>query len=274
MTPHPTHAAEEPLAALPADALPALRAEPALAITAIAGRDSVAAAVAAVREQGFTAILPTVVHTGTEYGDFDAPHRAVDHLRELLGDDVAVYPPLHLASPRLWAALNGRFLRVLADRYPHWSPCSACHLYVHLLRIPLSWALGSVPVVTGERETHRGQYKASQTPAAIDAEVAVFAHAGVTLLEPLQFVDDEDAIVELVGPEWPEGARQLSCVLSGNYLGVDGEMRYDPDEDRRFAQEFLLPAGRALVDAWRETPHPDYLAIVRDVLHRTSTSDS
>jgi hypothetical protein len=54
-----------------------------LAIAEIAGRDSVAAAVAAVREHGFDTLLPTIALTGTEIGDFDAPYRAVERLTEL-----------------------------------------------------------------------------------------------------------------------------------------------------------------------------------------------
>src|SRR5450759_3972553 len=53
--------------------LDSVAALPSVAIAEIAGRDSVAAAVAAVRERGFRTILPTAVYTGTEYGDHDAP---------------------------------------------------------------------------------------------------------------------------------------------------------------------------------------------------------
>ncbi|MES0349995.1 MAG: hypothetical protein ABUK19_04690, partial [Desulfobacteria bacterium] len=43
-----------------------------LAIVEIAGRDSVAAAVKGVEEEGFTDLLPTYVYTGTEHGQWES----------------------------------------------------------------------------------------------------------------------------------------------------------------------------------------------------------
>ena len=163
-----------------------MRALPDLVIAAIAGRDSIAATVAACREEGYSAVLPTVVLTGTEHGDPDAPLAAVQLLRELLDGEADVLDPMRFGSPALWAAINGRFAAEIADRYHVSSPCLGCHLYVHLARVPLSWQLGSIPVVTGERDTHDGRMKLSQTRASIDAEIRVLAHAGIELLTPVR----------------------------------------------------------------------------------------
>jgi len=258
---HPTRA----LVAAGLDAA-ALSARPGLAIVEIAGRDSVAAAVAAVRERGFMTLLPTSVATGTEYGDDDAPSKAAAYLAELLGAGVEVLPPLRLGSPRLWAALNGRFASVVAERFRISSPCLACHLYMHLARVPLSLALGGVPVVAGERDTHGGRLKLSQTPSGIDACVRVLARAGVELLEPIRRLRDGEEIATLVGPAWETGARQLCCVHSGNYAGLDGEVVFDELASARYARGFLEPAGIAVIEAWRDTPEPDYEALVRAVL--------
>jgi hypothetical protein len=243
-----------------------LAARSGLAIAEIAGRDSVAAAVAAVREHGFTTLLPTSVATGTEYGDEHAPDRAVERLAATLGDEVDVLPPLRLGSPRLWAALNGRFAGVIAERYHLSSPCLACHLYMHLARVPLSVALGRVPVIAGERETHSGRAKLSQTSLGMDACVRVLARAGVELLEPIRRVRDAESIVEIVGPGWSGGARQLCCVHSANYASLDGTVSYDELAYARYAHGFMEPAGAAMVEAWSDTAEPDYEAIVRRIL--------
>lgn len=237
-----------------------------IAIAEIAGRDSVAAAVLAVREHGFTTLLPTSVATGTEYGDEHAPDLAVERLTQVVGPDVEVLPPLRLGSPRLWAALNGRFASVIAGRFHIFSPCLACHLYMHLARLPLALALGGVPIVAGERESHGTRVKLSQTAVGIDACTRVLAHAGVELLEPLRRVRDSETIVHLVGPGWSGGSRQLCCVHSGNYTALDGSVVYDELAYSRYVHGFLEPAGTAVVDAWRETPEPDYEAVVRAVL--------
>lgn len=260
-------AAERPVAALGPARVEMIRDLPDLAIVAIAGRDSIAAAVTAVREHGFTALQPTSVATSTEYGDTDAPLEAVALLRETLGDEADVLDPIRIGSPRLWAALNGRFAGELLARYGIASPCLACHLYVHLARVPLSWALGMTPVVTGERDTHDGRLKLSQTAASIDAEVRVLARAGVELLTPVRQASTTE-VAEVV-PGWANGTRELECVHAGNYRALDGSVSLPAEPYGRYLAEFFEPAGLAVVEAWRSgTIEPDYAAIVAGVLDR------
>jgi hypothetical protein len=237
-----------------------------LAIAEIAGRDSVAAAVLAVRDRGFTTVLPTSAATGTEYGDEHAPDIASQRLAELLGPKVDVLPLLRLGSPRLWAALNGRFAGVITERFRVCSPCLACHLYFHLVRVPLSHALGGVPVIAGEREAHGTRLKLSQTALGIDASTRVLERAGIELLEPVRRMSAPEVIAGIVGADWPEGSRQLCCVHSGNYAGLDGSVAYDELAYARYVHGFMEPAGAAIVEAWRDLAEPDYESIVRAVL--------
>lgn len=244
----------------------ALRDRSGLLIAEIAGRDSVAATLAAVRDGGFTTVLPTSVATGTEYGDESAPGRAADHLRDLVGEGVEILPHVRIGSPRLWAALNGRYAHAIQERFGIHSPCLACHLYMHLCRVPLSRALGEAPVVSGERDTHDGRTKLSQTPLGIDAAVRVLQHAGVELLEPVRQMRDAAEIRGLVGDDWAQGDQQLCCVHSNNYAALDGSVTYDEIAHGRYLHGFLEPAGFAIVGAWRIVADPDYDEIVRSVL--------
>lgn len=255
----------EALAAVGLDA-GALSALEGLAIVEIAGRDSIAAAVTAVRARGFSRLLPTSVATATEYGDPGAPSAAATHLAGLVAGEAEVLPHVRIGSPALWAALNARFASVLAERFGIHSPCLSCHLYMHLARVPLSWALGHVPVIAGERDTHGGRIKLSQTPLGIDASIRVLASGGVELLEPVRSVRDASVIADLVGPGWHSSSRELRCVHSGNYLGLDGRVTYDEAAYGRYMRDFFEPAGMAIVDAWRLSADPDYDAVIRDVL--------
>lgn len=261
-------AVEHPDLALTASGLDlaAVSALPALAVAEIAGRDSVAAAVVAVRERGFRTILPTAVYTGTEYGDRQAPERAAQRLRELVGDSARVLPLVSLASPGLWSALNGRFASVVHQAFGMCSPCLACHLYMHLARVPLAWALGDVPLIAGERDSHGGRAKLSQTSLGIDAYVRVLARSGIELIEPVRHVHDGAGITALVGDDWEAGERQLRCVHSGNYLALDGAVAYDELAYSRYLHGFMEPAGLAVAEAWRADPEPDYEAVLRRVL--------
>jgi hypothetical protein len=244
----------------------ALRRREGLLIAEVAGRDSIAAALSAIRDRGFATVLPTSVATGTEYGDELSPQRAADRLRSLAGDGVEVLDHVRIGSPKLWAALNGRFAEVVRERFGIYSPCLACHLYMHLCRVPLSWALGNAPIVAGERESHDGKVKLSQIPHGIDAAVRVLASAGVELLEPLRHAHGTDAVQAVLGAEsWDAGA-ELCCVHSGNYEDLGGSVTYDELAYARYLHGFVEPAGYAVVEAWRADPRPDYEAIVRGVL--------
>jgi hypothetical protein len=256
--------AEHPEQALSPGRLAELRDIRGLAICPVAGRDAVAAAVASARTGAILAFLPVAVATGTEFGDPGYAFVFFELLRALLDEHVTVLEPIRIGSPRLWRALNGRPATVISRRFGVSSPCLACHLYVHIARVPLSWALGGVPVVTGERDTHDGRIKLSQTTASIDAEKRVFEAAGIELLTPVRS-SSSSRISALTGDldrEWP----QLDCVHSGNYKDLDGRVEFDEPLHARYVAEFFEPVGLAIVEAWRETPEPDYDSIVADVL--------
>jgi len=234
------------------------------AIGAFAGRDSAAAIVQAVRERGFSTILPTSIATGTEYGSAAELDWALEYTRRAL-PDTEVLDVVRFGSAPLWRALNGRFASEIQLRYGMSSPCLACHLYVHLARVPLALSLGGLPVITGERDTHDGYIKLSQTVDSIDAEVRVLARAGVELLVPVRTFSNSE-INELV-PGWDPGKRQLSCVHSGNYRLSDGSIDYDREAHQRYVTGFYEPAGNAVVDAWLSGERePDYIALIGRIL--------
>ncbi len=239
-----------------------------LAIVEIAGRDSVAAAVAAVREHGFRSLVPTIAFTGTETGDRDAPRRAVAALRALVGSRVEVHEPIALSDPALWSEMNARPAAEIRRRFGVYSPCLACHLYLHLLRVPLAWSHNNAPVVSGERDTHDGRIKLSQLPAGIESASRVLAHAGIQLLEPVRHQSGA-AIAELVGSAWDEEDGQLGCQLSGNYVNFDGSIDYDEAGYAHYLTDFFEPVGRAVIDAWRAeregSAAADFNAVIRRV---------
>lgn len=237
-----------------------------LAIVEIAGRDSIAAAVAAARDFGFREIVPTIAFTGTETGDRQAPMRAVSVLKGLLGERVHIHEPLALSDPALWSAMNARPAAEIQHRFGVYSPCLACHLYLHLLRVPLAWSHDNAPIVAGERDTHDGRIKLSQTPESIAATGRVLAHAGIRLLEPVRTMDGGQ-VAELVGDLWDDRDEQLGCQLSGNYANFDGTVTYDEAGYSRYLAEYFEPVGRAVVDAWRAErdggPAADFNAVIR-----------
>jgi len=199
-------------------------------------------------------------------------------LQQSLGAECHVLEPVVLSDPPLWSALNTRFAAGVRSLLGLWSPCLACHLYLHLLRVPISWQAGNTPIIAGERDSHDGRVKLSQLPQGIDATGRVLAHAGIELMQPLRSWTGAE-VAALVGNRWQEGHGQLGCLLSGNYTQLDGSVLYDETAYAAYALHFLEPVGRAVVDAWRknhednDSDQPDYVAIVRAVLESTVTTE-
>lgn len=138
--------------------------------------------------------------------------------------------------------------------------------------------LGKAPIISGERDHHQGCLKLSQTSLSIDAVHNVIAHAGIGLLLPIRHIDNSSQIEEIVGKDWEQGQRQLKCVFSGNYYDLEKEVIYDAAPHKRYLDEFLVPCGKAIIDAWLAggteervvSTRIDYNAIVKDVLKEVS----
>ncbi len=238
-----------------------------VAIVEISGADSIAAALRyCEREPGVRMLVPSYVNTGTEFGEFSGIEGNVAYLgselRERLGVQLA--PLERMEDPALWRALNGRFGSVMTEMFGAWVPCVGCHLYLHIMRVPLALTRGATVVISGERERHGAATKPNQMPRALDAYAEVLRGAGVELVLPVREVMASDEIEAMLGGRWIGGSPQLECVLSGNYRGVDGagSVREMPEA---FFSDFLVPAGQRLLSALLAGER-DYDGIVADVL--------
>ncbi|MDI6891736.1 MAG: hypothetical protein QMD08_01895 [Actinomycetota bacterium] len=239
-----------------------------LAIGEIAGRDSIAAIIKAAERDDIDAVLPTIVYTGTEYGDWDLLGENIEYLRQSLEGKFGrpIFDAIVLGDPVLWHALNGRFLSVLLEKFGFYSPCLGCHLYMHLVRVPLAKKLDCTKIVGGEREAHEGRLKINQVPMALDAYIEVLSCAGIELILPIRKIDSNEKIKAIVGPDWEQGERQLKCVFSGNYRTLDGSIAYDEDALRRYFDEFAIPAGKEILKAWQKGAEVNYVKLVGEIL--------
>jgi hypothetical protein len=234
----------------------------------VAGRDSVAAAMALARQGGLRRLLPSVVYTGTEFGEVEALLSNVERLRNMIEPlGVEVMEPVVLGSPLWWRATIGRVNALLSRRYGPWHVCVGCHMYLHAVRAPLAWEAGISRQVGGERLGHKGKVKINQTLPAVEAYRSVLADFGVELELPLLELDDEEAILSLAG-DWGEGEDQPDCVLSGNYRDPDGGVAYDESALRSYLEEYLKPATSRIFRSLKAGGETDYEAVVMGVIGR------
>lgn len=212
-----------------------------LAIVEIAGRDSIAAALETVKRGKVKALLPTIAYTGTEFGDWRVPIKKAYVLKEGLAKrGIKVFDPIFLGAPKFWWILCGRYSTHLFRRFGFYSPCVGCHLYLHAIRIPLAKKIECGVVIGGERESHEGKIKINQIGVALDVYSSFAEKYGIEFLFPLRQVRSDKEVKSIVGKFWEEGTEQLACVLSKNYLEVDGSIDYCEDDIERFFSEFAI----------------------------------
>lgn len=245
-----------------------LKQEESLAIGEVAGRDSAAAIIKAASFNSIGAILPTIVFTGTEYGDWETVLQNVEIIKRRIETvyNKRIYSPVLLGDAELWWALNGRFLSVLDDKFGFCPQCLGCHLYMHLVRAPLARELECRKIISGERIKHDKRVKINQTTIALNAYKEVLEHVGIDLVLPISDISSGDEISALVGGNWEEGDKQLKCILSGNYRLINDEISCDESMVKKYLEEFLIPVGKAILEAWDSTEDVDYISIVRTVL--------
>jgi len=233
----------------------------------VAGRDSFAAMIKFCRENETSVIIPTYVHTATEYGDFKHIEESVERFGKKLEHDssVKLAELVVLEKPELWWALNGRFLSVLNDRYGFYTPCLGCHLYTHLMRLPIASGLGVDVIVGGEREVHGTKIKLNQIPEALDAYQTVLKDAGFELVLPIREVSSEAEIVGLIGEEWKSGEKQMRCVLSANYADLDRDVDYSLEKVEKYLNDFLIPVGKKIAAALL-AGEDNYLELVKAMI--------
>ena len=238
-----------------------LLAHPKAAIVELAGRDSVAAAIKAVEEHSFTAIIPTYVYTGTEYGDWNHVIEAFKNLNQRIPQEIRVVDLLVFGSPQFWHALNGRFLSILKEKYGFITACVGCHMYLHSVRIPIARKLGNIPIICGERELHNEKVKINQTSPALDSYKALAEKFEIELIYPLRNISDRKEIDELVGETWEEGEGQLKCSLQGNNRPVEGNPDLDSGQLNKYLAEFAAPVTGDIISAYLNKKVPGHLAI-------------
>lgn len=246
------------------------RVEPPLgpedALVEIAGRDSVAAAVALGREGRLRRALPVISYTGTEFGDMTLLRRAAERLREALEPyGVEVMEAEVTGSPLWWGATVGRPNAVLSRRYGPWHICVGCHMYLHASRAPFAWSSGASRLVAGERLRHGGKVKVNQTVEAVRAYRRVLEAFGIKLEMPLLDLDNEEEILSLAG-SWREGEEQPECVLAGNYRLMDGSADYDGQALEAYIEEYLVPVTMRILGGLKDGVAVDYESVVREAL--------
>jgi len=216
-----------------------------IAIGEFAGRDSAAAIIKAFEDDEIDAILPILAFTGTDYGEKDIYHKNWNLINERINElyENKYLLPLHfIFEPKLWNALNGRFVAVTVQKYGYYTPCIGCHAYLRMIRIPMAKHFGN-KIITGERILHDEDFKIDQFKETLETYYKICSEFGVELVFPVKNIKEGSKIKEIIGKDWEQGKNQYSCMFSGNYRDVDGKVIFEREKIVKILNEFIYPAS-------------------------------
>lgn len=221
-------------------------------IAEIAGKDSVAAVIKFAREIGEAEIIPTIVYTGTEYGDKNSYFDSIEFIkRKTAGKNIVFSDTAELENGALWNLICVKYQYLLNKKYGFNTPCIGCHLFAHLMRLPLLRETGAKGIITGERYSHQGKLKANQHPMTIKCFTEIFGKNGAVMVRPLLGTDDTYAVnAEIEDEKVIAHANDVKCVLSGNLQGFELEKNLDKLE--HYLNDFLKPVGDFLAESMLE----------------------
>jgi hypothetical protein len=233
---------------LPLSTIHEMRETENVAVAEIAGRDSVAAVLRACELRTIRALVPTVAYTGTEYGNWAITFEKIHILKDRLQkDNIKVFDPIVIGSPKFWWKLCGRYTTHFTKKYGFYSHCVGCHFYFHAVRIPLANKIHSTIVIGGERESHNGKLKVNQIKISLDAYQSFLKKFGIELFLPIRYVKSGQEIESILNMPWDEGDQQLECVLSKNYLEADGSVSFREEAIIQYFEEFAFQTAEEII---------------------------
>lgn len=212
-------------------------------VAELAGKDSIAAIIKYAKEHKGCHILPTIVAIPAEEQKYDDLGIYYMKLKSYLSKlSCFMYNPLVLRNDALWWELN-RPISYLLDNYKFYSPCIACHAFLHYMRVPIAKKLSN-KIITGERLVHDDKIKINQNSIVLKFYEDMFSILGVEFIRPLNDIDDttyiDNILDEFYNKYKIENIKYVKCFMSGNsnVKSVEDLKNYNIKE---YFNEFLIP---------------------------------
>ncbi len=214
-------------------------------IAEIAGKDSISSIINFGQTNKNITIVPTVVYTGTEYGDISTFTESIEFLNKLLCKYPIKFETTQIIhNEKLWNILNAKYQYLIYKKFDFFTPCIMCHFYTHLIRIPTYILYKASGIITGERVSHDGRVKLNQHPNTLKCFSYLFEKNGIQLIRPNCNMYDTKDVDEIIKDEYIiTHANDVKCVLSGNLFGFPNQEDVFVFCLNNFLENFVKPVG-------------------------------
>lgn len=186
-------------------------------IADISGKDSIAALLRIVDKNPSCVIVPSIIELACEYGDKKQFSKVIRRLNiSFNGKQRKIMPCIIPEANDLWKEIVTDNIQKVIKSFSFYSPCIACHLVLHLIRIKIAKYLKVKNVISGERELHSGREKINQLPFVLDFYNMIYKRMKIKHHLPLRHINNSKAIDKLI-ERHNAIPIYLNCLFAGNY---------------------------------------------------------
>ncbi len=220
----------------------------------VAGKDSVAALIPIMekilglvgstvnKQHNISEIIGFAMYHHGLYGNFNEP---IEHFKKIqlliqkrFGEIPMRFFYVNVAELFEWAIIQP--MAIIQKYFRAYSPCPACHLFFHMMRVPLVNHIGSSTLISGERSAHENHLKLNQLPEILSLFPTFLQNHHVSLIQPLFDYQKDEEIFQLLGDFW-ETSDPFQCIFSNNYLDETGNIPFQIPQVIQELQDFYYP---------------------------------
>ncbi|WP_371804086.1 hypothetical protein [Candidatus Lokiarchaeum ossiferum] len=210
-------------------------------IAEVAGKDSIAAILQVAKKSSIKKLVGIGINHRSFYGNIDEPTEHFEYIsndKALLNIKKTEFMYLDVSS--LFDLLIVRTLAIVQKHFHYFSPCPACHLFFHMMRVPIAHHLKVAKFITGERDIHGTRKKLNQLPEVLDLLKILLEKEGINLIQPLKSITKDEEIFTLLGKKWVS-ALPYKCSFSGNYYDENGKIPFNTTNVLNSLSNFYYP---------------------------------
>jgi len=217
-------------------------------ISEVAGKDSIAALIQASREYNIKNLLGIGIFHRSFFGNILEPNEHFESAKELISQrDFNSTNFLYLDVSNLFNRLIIRNMAIVQKYFGYYSPCPPCHLFFHMMRIPIAKYYGITRIITGERELHGDRKKFNQIPEVLSLFKELLDKEGIELIQPIRKIKNDEKIFEILGTSW-KSAEPFKCSFSKNYYDESGEIPFEINKILKTLKDFYFPLFSSVVE--------------------------
>lgn len=201
------------------------------------------------------------------YGNFNEPIENFKKVQNLIqkrfGEIQMRFFYLNVAELFEWTIVQP--MAIIQKHYGAYSPCPACHLFLHMMRIPLLKHIGCSTLISGERSAHDDQIKLNQLPEILSLFPKFLQNHHISIHQPLIDIEKDGEVYALLGDSWQKST-PFNCIFSKNYLDETGKIPFKISQIKKELTEFYYPLFSKIVSyILRKNATPSHSWIIQEI---------